>query len=171
MGFSVTISSVIILIGLLVTFTSVSVVVFQSLRELSYATKDYFNRERERLDVQLQLEVEEVNASSCNITVKNTGCKTIFLRSQNGFQWNTILLSYINNSDWQSYIIEQYDILDVKVSNTNCSFNPSSHNFINPGEEALISFNISAGAPESMVSVAFVTHYGVTAKAEGVMQP
>lgn len=171
MGFSVTIASAIILIGLLVTFSSGSVVVFQGLKEISYAAKDYFNRERERLDVQLQLEVEAVNASSCNITVKNMGCKTIFLRSQNGFQWNTILLSYINNSGWQSYMIEQYDILEVKVSNTSYSFNSSSHNFINPGEEALISFNIPAEAPEGVVSVAFATHYGVTAKAEGVMQP
>jgi hypothetical protein len=68
-------------------------------------------------------------------------------------------------------MIELYDILEVKVSNTSCSFNPSSHNFINPGEEALISFNIPDGAPDGVVSVAFATHYGVTAKAEGVMQP
>lgn len=172
MGFSVTIASSVILIGLLAAFTSVSVAVFQGLKELSYATKEYFNRERERLDVQLQLKVEAVNATSFNITVKNTGCKTIFLRSQNGFQWNTILLSYENNSHWHSYMIEQYEVLEVKVSNTSCSFNSSSHNFINPGEEALISFNIPAGAPEipiqGVVSVAFATHYGVTSKAEGV---
>lgn len=173
LGFSVTIASSVVLIGLIAMFTSVSVAMFQGLTELSYATKEYLNRERERLDVKLELSVEGINATSCNITVKNTGCKTIFLRSQNGFQWNTIILSYRNNSDWRSYIIEQYEVLEVKVSNTNCSFN-SIHSFINPGEEALISFSIPAGALEipmqGVVSVVFATHYGVTAKGEGVRQ-
>jgi len=174
MGFSVTIASSIILIGLLAMATSVSVALFQGLRELSYATKEYFNRERERLDVELELYVKGVNSTSCNITVKNTGDKAIFLKSQKGFQWNTIILSYGNDSYWYSYMIERYEVLEVKVSGTNHSFNLEIHNAINSGEEALISFNIPAGAPEipvgGVVSVAFATHYGVTAKGEGIRQ-
>lgn len=174
MGFSVTIASSIVLIGLLAAFTSVSVALFQGLNELSYATKEYLNRERERLDVKLQLEVEGVNATSCNITVRNTGCKTIFLQSQNGFQWNTIVISYGNNSYWWSYNVEEYEILEIKVSETSYYFDCSSHNFINPGEEARILFSIPAEAPEipiqGVVSVVFATHYGVAASGEVVRE-
>jgi archaellum component FlaF (FlaF/FlaG flagellin family) len=174
MGFSVTIASSIVLIGLLVMFASVSVAMFQGLRELSSVAGEYLNRERERLDVKLELKVEGVNATSCNITVKNTGSKTIFLRDQNGFRWNTIVLSYENNSQWLSYTIEEYTVVAVKVSGTNTSFDPSSHKFINPGEEALIYFQIPDGAPEipiqAVVSITFATHYGVTAEARGVRE-
>ncbi len=172
MGFSVTIASCIVLIGLIAAFTLVSVAVFQGLKDFSTATREYVNRERSRLDVRLVLEVEAINASSCNITVKNTGSKTIFLRDQNGFQWNTIVLSYKNNSSWLSYAIEDYKVITIKVSNTSHLFDPASHKCINPGEEALISFQIPDGAPEipldAVVSIAFATHYGVTAGARGV---
>jgi archaellum component FlaF (FlaF/FlaG flagellin family) len=174
MGFSVTIASSIILIGLLVMFTSVSVVIFQGLRDLPNVTREYLNRERDRLDVKLELKVDGINATSCNITVKNMGGKTIFLRDQNGFQWNTIVFSYVNNSQWLSYMIENYTVLAVKVSGTNTSFDSISHKFINPGEEALIHFRIPDGAPEiplqAVVSIVFATHYGVTAEARGVRE-
>jgi archaellum component FlaF (FlaF/FlaG flagellin family) len=174
MGFSVTIASSIILIGLLAAFSSVSVAVFYGLKEFSYASNERLNREREKLDVEIQLKVEAVNATSCNITVMNTGSKTIFLRSQNGFQWNTILISYSNNSHWLSYVIEEYEVLEVKVSETNFTFSPSSHSFISPGEEALISFSIPSGASEipiqGLVSITFATHYGVTARGEALRQ-
>jgi archaellum component FlaF (FlaF/FlaG flagellin family) len=172
MGFSVTIASSIVLIGLLAAFASVSVAMFQGLNELSYAAKEYFSRERERLDVKFELEVDVVNSTSCEIIVKNTGSKTIFLQSQNGFQWNTIVFSYGNNSQWRSYPIEQYEVLEVNVTGTSQSFDTGNHSFINAGEEALISFSIPAEAPEipedGVVSVAFATHYGVTAIKEAV---
>jgi len=174
MGFSVTIASCIVLIGLIVGFTLVSAAVFQGLRDLSTAIRGYFDREKSKLDVGLMLKVEAVNATSCNITVKNIGSETIFLRSQNGFQWNTIVFSYGNNSGWLSYVIEDYEVITIKVSNTNHSFDPASHKCINPGEEALISFKIPYGAPEiplnAVVSVVFVTHHGVTAEARGVRE-
>jgi len=174
MGFSTTIASSIVLIGLLVMFTSVSVAMFQGLTVLSNATREYLDRERDKLDVELELKVEGINATSCNITVRNTGCKTIFLRDQNGFQWNTIVLSYESNSYWLSYMVEEYEVITVKVSETNTSFNPANHRFICPGEEALIFFRIPNGAPEiplqAVVSIAFVTHYGVTAEAKSVRQ-
>lgn len=174
MGFSVTIASCIVLIGLIAAFTSVSVAVFQGWKDIYATTKEYLDREKSMLDVELELKVEAINATSCNITVKNTGSKTIFLRDQNGFQWNTIVLSYGNNSNWLSYTIEEYEVITIKVSNTSYSFDPTSHKCINPGEEALISFQIPAEAPEipldAVVSVAFATHYGVTAEARGVRE-
>jgi hypothetical protein len=120
------------------------------------------------------LEVEGVNATSCNVTVRNTGCKTVFLQSQNGFQWNTIVISYGNNSYWWSYTVEEYEILEIKVSETSYYFDCSNHNFINPGEEARILFSIPAEAPEipiqGVVSVVFATHYGVAASGEVVRE-
>lgn len=76
------------------------------------------------------------------------------------------------NSHWLSYIIENYTLLDVKVIDTQVSFNPATHSFINPGEEARISFNLPEEAPAIpegvAVIVVFASHYGVTAQAEGV---
>jgi|YelNatPaOPRAMG01_1025707.scaffolds.fasta_scaffold07754_9 archaellum component FlaF (FlaF/FlaG flagellin family) len=172
MGFSVTIASSIILIVLLVLSSSFLITIFQGLKEISYAAKEYLNSEKEKLDVSLQLAVNSVNATSCNVTVKNTGSKTIFLKKQGNFSWNTIILSYGNGSFWFSYSIEDYEILEIKVSGTNYTFSQDNHTFINSGEEVTISFSIPNGAPEipldGLVSVVFVTHYGVEAKAEGV---
>ncbi len=174
MGFSVTIASSIVLIGLLAIFASFSIAAFQGLRDLTYATKEYVSRARERLDVELQLKIETVNATSCNITVKNFGCKAIFLSDQNGFKWNTVLCSYGNSSQWQSYMIETYEVFEVRVSETNYTFDPQIHCFINPGEEALITFNLPNGAPEipsqSVVCVTFASHYGVTVNAEAARE-
>jgi archaellum component FlaF (FlaF/FlaG flagellin family) len=174
MGFSVTIASCIVLIGLIATFTAVSVAVFQGWKDIYVANKEYLDREKSMLDVELELEVDAINATSCEITVKNTGGRTIFLREQNGFQWNTIVLSYGNNSHWLSYAIEDYEVIAINVSGTGYSFDPASHKCINPGEEAMIYFQIPDGAPEipleAVVSIAFATHYGVTAEVRGVRQ-
>lgn len=172
MGFSVTIASAIVLIGLVILFGSLSAVLVYSLNTLSDATKEYVNRERDKLDVRLELEIETINADSCIIKVRNLGSKTIFLKSQENFQWNSIVISYQNNSHWLSYVIENYTVLDVKVIDTQVSFNPASHSFINPGEEARISFNLLEEAPAipvgATVIIVFASHYGVTAQVEGV---
>ena len=108
MGFSVTLASAIVLIGFLAIFASFTTALFQGIKELSYIAEDYVSREREKIDVKLQLTVDAVNATACNATVKNIGSKTIFLKSQNGFKWNTIMVSYGSSSQWQSYPIEEY---------------------------------------------------------------
>ena len=174
MGFSVTITSSIVLIVLLAISSSFLIAVFQGVKEISYTVKEYVCRERERFDAALQLTVDFLSATSCNITVKNTGSNVIFFKDQNEFRWNTIIVSYGNNSLWRSYPIEEYEILEVKVSGTNHVFNIEDHSFLNTGEEARISFHIPNGAPEiplqGLVSVVFVTHYGITAKAEAVRE-
>lgn len=172
MGFSVTITSSIILIAILAISTSFLATFFQGLKDLSYLAKEYTRQEREKLDVALNLTVDSVNATACNITVANKGSEAIILKDQGNFRWNTIIMSYGNNSFWRSYSIEQYEVLGVKVSGTDYIFNPENHVFINPGEEAKISFRIPDGAPEippqGLVSVVFVTHYGVAARTEAV---
>jgi len=147
-------------------------VLVYSLNTLSDTAKEYVNRERDKLDVRLELDIESIAARSCTTTVKNLGTKTIFLQSQKGFKWNSIMISYQTNSHWLSYIIEDYTVLDVKVIDTTVSFNPASHSFINPGEEARISFDLPEEAPaipnKATVIIVFASHYGVTAQAEGV---
>jgi len=174
MGFSVTLASAIVLIGFLAMFASFTTALFQGIKELSYVADDYVSRERERIDVNLKLTVDAVDATSCNVTVKNTGSKTVFLKSQNGFSWNTIMMSYGNSSQWQSYPIENYEIWDIRVSGTNSSFNPANHSYVNSGEEMRLAFTVPSGAPEipvqSVVSVAFASHYGVTASGEAVRE-
>ncbi|MCS7115129.1 MAG: hypothetical protein RMJ15_05095 [Nitrososphaerota archaeon] len=172
MGFSVTITSSIILIAVLAISTSFLAAFFQGLKDLSYLAKEYTRLEREKLDVAFELKVDSVNATTCNITVVNKGSRAIILKDQGDFKWNTIILSYGDGSVWRSYLIEHYEILEVKVSGTDYAFNLENHGFLNPGEEAKISFSIPYGAPEippqGLVSIVFVTHYGVAAKKEAV---
>lgn len=174
MGFSVTLTSAIVLIGFLAIFASFTTALFQGINELTCIADEYVNREREKIDVQLQLTVDNVTASSCTVTVKNTGSKTVFLKSQDGFKWNTLMVAYGNGSQWQSYPIEEYEILAVRVSGTNSTFNPSTHSYVNSGEEVSLACNIPAGAPEiqsgAVVSVTFASHYGVTASGEAVLE-
>jgi len=174
MGFSVTITSSIILIVLFTLSTSFLITVFQGLKEISYIAEEHVNQGREKLDVDLQLEVYPLNGTSCAITVKNVGSRTVFFEDQRGFKWNTIIVSYGNSSFWISYPIENYTISEVKVSGTSYTFTPESHRYIETGEEASIVFSIPAGVPEiplnGLVSVVFVSHYGVVAKGEAVRQ-
>jgi archaellum component FlaF (FlaF/FlaG flagellin family) len=173
-GFSVTLASAIVLIGFIAIFASFTTALSQGVNELSTIAHEYVNREREKIDVQLQLSVDNVTASSCTVTVQNSGSKTIFLRSQNGYKWNTLMVAYGTGSQWQSYSIEEYDILAVRISGTNTTFNPTAHSYLNSGEEASLTFDIPAGAPEiplgAVVSVTFASHYGVTASEEGVFE-
>lgn len=173
MGFSVTITSSIILLAMFALSLSFMVTFFQGLKEMSYVADEYLRKGREKLDVSFRLdEVTPINATSCVITVKNVGSETVFFEDQAGFKWNTIIVSYGNSSFWSSYQIEDYVILEVRVSGTNYTFNPENHPYIAAGEEARIVFNIPEGAPEiplnGLVSVVFVSHHGVAAKAEAV---
>jgi archaellum component FlaF (FlaF/FlaG flagellin family) len=174
MGFSVTLASAIVLIGFLAIFASFTTALFQGVNDLSTIAHDYVNREREKIDVQLQLVVDKVTTSSCTVTVKNTGSKTIFLQSQNGYRWNTLMVAYGTGAQWQSYSIEEYETLAVRVSGTNSTFNPAAHSYVNSGEEVTLAFNTPADAPEipsgAVVSVTFASHYGVTASGEGVLE-
>jgi archaellum component FlaF (FlaF/FlaG flagellin family) len=172
MGFSVTIASSIIFIGIMVAFVSASTTIFYGFSEIHSAASDYIEQEKERLEVRVDLEVNTIDDRSVNITVENIGSKTIFLKSQNGFQWNTVVVSYANNSQWRSYNIEDYTISEISASGTNTTFDTTSHSFVNPGEEAIILFTVPEDAPnipsDGVVVVVFVTHYGTVALKEAV---
>jgi len=171
MGFSTALSSFIVMVGLLITFSLVASTSIWCTLEVSNVAKKYVNLEKMKLDVKLELQINYVNESACNITVRNLGSRIIFFKSQRGFRWNTIVFSYWSSS-WRSYLIENFTVLKVKVINSSVSFKPENHSFIAPGEEAIIYFKLPEDAPaipqNAVFTVAFISHYGVSAVKEGV---
>ncbi len=167
MGFSVAAASAVILIGL-ITFVGVTTAsLFYAINQLTILLNTLPNQD---LDVQIELDRVNINASFVQFYVKNTGSKTIFLKNQD-FNWNSVIIAYRNNT-WHSYLIEDYTVSEIKVQNSTISFNPSTHTYINPGEEAKIIVSLPADAPNipinGTVIIVFISHYGVSAMKEGV---
>jgi len=167
MGFSVTIASTIVLIGLIAFAGGTTMSMLYMLDYLVTLTNE---SARLAPDVQIDLEVISIDNSTIHFYVKNMGSKTIFLRNQT-FNWNSIVIAY-NNSSWHSYLIENYFVSEIKVQNSTVSFNLLTHKFINPGEEARIDVSLPYGAPEiplnEPILIVFISHYGVSASWEGV---
>lgn len=167
MGFSVAAASAVILIGL-ITFVGVTTAsLFYAINQLTILLNTLPNQD---LDVQIELDRVNINASFVQFYVKNTGSKIIFLKNQD-FNWNSVIIAYRNNT-WHSYLIEDYTVSEIKVQNSTVSFNVSTHMYINPGEEAKIIVSLPADAPniptDGTVIVVFISHYGVSAMKEGV---
>jgi archaellum component FlaF (FlaF/FlaG flagellin family) len=173
MGFSVGLASFIVLIGFVAIFSAVSTAFFTNMQELTFAANDYMNNQKDKMDTQMQLTIDSVSATTCSVTVRNVGTKTVFLQNTDGYNWNTIILSYGDNDQWNSYTIETYTIIEIKVTATNATLNPATHKYINPGEQVTISVDVPGGAPaiasQDVVSVTFASHYGVTASGEVTM--
>lgn len=167
MGFSVTIASTIVLVGL-ITFAGGTMM--SMLYVLDYLITLTNSSARLELDVQIDLKVISITNSTVHFYVKNIGSKTIFLKNQT-FNWNSVVVAY-NCSGWRSYLIEDYSVSEIKVQGSNVSFSLSTHKFINPGEEARIDASLPPGAPEiplnEPVLIVFTSHYGVSAATEGV---
>jgi len=166
MGFSVTAASAIILVGLIVFMGASVTSLVYSINQLTIILNTL---PRKNLNINIELDLICINASYVEFYVRNTGSKTIFLKSQ-GFNWNSVVVAY-RNITRRSYLIEDYEVLEVKVQNSTLTFNPSAHPYINPGEEARIRTNLPREAPEipynEPVTVVFISHYGVSAMAEG----
>ena len=167
MGFSVTIASTIVLIGLIAFAGATTASMLYILNDLTTLTNTLA---RQRLDVQIELNVTSVSNSTVYFYVKNTGSETIFLKN-GSFNWNSVIVAY-NNSVWHSYLIDDFAVLEIKVQGSSVSFNLSTHRFVNPGEEAQLRVDLPDGAPEippnGVVLIVFVSHYGVSAMGEGV---
>lgn len=174
MGFSVSLASFIVLIGFLSIFGAFTGGLFSGFKELSVTANDYVNRQTDKLNLQMGLTVDAVNTTSCQVTLKNVGSKIIFLQQSNGFNWNSIIVTYGNSGQWQSYLIDQYQVLNVKVVGSNATFNLATHNFVNSGEEATILIDLPNGAPpiasQDTVSVTLASYYGATAAGEAVKE-
>jgi len=121
-----------------------------------------------KLSVQLELRITSVESRSINFSVLNTGSREVFLRNQT-FTWNSVVVTY-NNTDWNTYLIENYTVLAIEATGTNESFDLTSHQSIKPGEQALIEVDLPSDAPDiligSVVNVVFASHYGISAQQE-----
>lgn len=173
MGFSVGIASFIVLIGFVAVFSSVSTTFFINMQELTFTSNEYVTNQKDKIDTQMQLTINSVSATTCNITIKNIGTKTIFLQDTDGYNWNTIIISYGDNDQWNAYTIETYTISEVKVTATDTTLNPTTHKYMNPGEQVNITISLPGEAPQiesqDVISITFASHYGVTAAGEVTM--
>ncbi len=167
MGFSVTVASMIVLIGL-ATFMGVTTIsLIYSINQLTILLNTL---NKQDTDAQIELNIVNISASTIEFYVKNEGSKTIFLKNQ-GFNWNSVIIAYRNDT-WHSYLIEDYSISEIKVQSSSLSFDVSSHSYINPGEEAKILVSLPEYAPiipyNETVIIVFFSHYGISAIKEGV---
>jgi hypothetical protein len=121
-----------------------------------------------KLGVQIGLTITSVEGRIINLNLTNTGSKDLFLENKS-YAWNSIIVTY-NDTEWQTYLIDNYSVLAISVIGSSTSFNPASHPSINGGEQALIQVVLPSGAPpidtDSIVTVVFVSQYGVTAEQE-----
>ncbi|MCS7120357.1 MAG: hypothetical protein RMJ07_01635 [Nitrososphaerota archaeon] len=168
MGFSVTIASTIILIGLVAFAGAVASSLMFTLENIAAFT-DISNRTGSNVDIKLN--ITSLEARRISFYVKNRGSKPIFFMGQQDYKWNTVIISY-DSDGLRSYVIEDYVISEVRVEGTNVTFNVHGHQYINPGEEALIEVYLPQLAPDipqnAVVLVIFISHYGSTAMKEGV---
>jgi len=167
MGFSSTICTAIVLIGLLVFVVSATATFFLVLKEGISTWVDASRAERLKLEVRLQLNITSIGDREVDVTVRNVGSRTIFLIPG----WNDVIVAYNAGGYWRPFL-SNFDIEQVRVASSETAFSPLTHPYINPGEEALITIRIPAEAPDipggSVVMVVFATHYGVSAVGEAV---
>jgi archaellum component FlaF (FlaF/FlaG flagellin family) len=166
-GFSVSIASAIVLVGWIAFISAISTAMLQTINTVGLQVNSTTD-DKTRLAVQLQLGITSIENRTINFTVANTGSREIFLRNET-YAWNTVLLTY-NNTGWITYMIENYTVLSINATGTTGSFNPATHRSIKPGEQALMSIQLPASAPDvltnSIITVVFATNYGISAQQE-----
>jgi hypothetical protein len=166
-GLSVSIASAIVLVGWIAFIGAISTALLTTMNNVGSLVNSTLNDDI-KLSVQLGLTIRSVENRSLNFSVQNTGSRDIFLRNET-FTWNSAIVTY-NNTDWQTYLIENYTVLTINATGTNESFDVTSHQSIKPGEQALINIQLPSSAPDiltnSVITVVFATHYGISAQQE-----
>ena len=167
MGLSVSIASAIVLIGWIAFIGAISTALLTTMNNVGTLVNSP-SIDEAKLSVQLSLTITSIESRSLNFSVQNTGSNVVFLRNET-FAWNSVIITY-NNTDWQTYLIDNYTVLAITAIGTNVSFNVAAHQGINPGEQALIQVDLRSGAPDiqigSVVTVVFASNYGVSARQE-----
>jgi archaellum component FlaF (FlaF/FlaG flagellin family) len=167
MGLSVSIASAIVLIGWIAFIGAISTALLATMNNVGTLVNSTSSDDI-KLSVQLGLTIVSVESRSINFSVQNTGSRDVFLRNET-FAWNSVIVTY-NNTDSQTYLIENYTVLAISATGTNESFDVVSHQNIKPGEQALIEIDVPSEAPDiligSVVNVVFASHYGVSARQE-----
>jgi len=169
-GLSIPVVSGIMLVALTI-FTSLLLhTMIMEAQALTQAISGYAAKEVDRLGVMLELNIVSIDAASgvVNFTLRNTGSKTIFLQERGSIRNDVIVACNTSGNVWSSQLVS-YEVLEVKITNTDVEFDPVAHPYLNPGEEALIRITVSGLRSGSIVVVTFVSHYGMTAQAEGVV--
>jgi len=172
LGFSVSIASAIVLIGWLALIGSISGTMLTAINEIGTLVNSTPSDSLKQ-SVQLRLQITSVQNTAINFSVVNTGSIAVFLRNET-FAWNSVILSYnttsYNATSWQTYLIDSYTVLAISVVGANESFDVSSHQSVNPGEQVLIEVYLPTQAPiiplGSVVNVVFASNYGVCARQE-----
>jgi len=168
MGLSVSMASAIIFTGMVIFIGLLS---SSLLYGLHYYT-DLVVYDPYKVKSRLDVTILSVTNSSVELSVVNSGPATVFLVSEGGYVWSSVIISYRSDSNWNTYLIEDYEVLEINVTGTNVSFNPSTHQFINPGETARIRASVPSGAPEievgSPVIAVFTSRFGEVAEDEWV---
>ena len=132
MGVSTPIASAIVLAGVVVFIGFVS---SSLLNGLCYFTDIVSSCDQAfKVKSRLELSILSVTNDSVEILVNNLGPETVFLVSEGGYNWSSIIISYRANSAWKTYLVDNYEVLEINVTSTDLSFNPSTHPFVNPGE-------------------------------------
>jgi hypothetical protein len=167
MGLSVSIASAIVLVGWIAFIGAISTALLTTMNNVGTLANSTSSGDI-KLGVQLDLTIASVESTSLNFSVQNVGSLDIFLRNET-FAWNSVIVTY-NNTDWQTYLIDNYTVLAIDAYGTNESFDVTSHQSIHPGEQALIQVILPSSAPiiqiGSVVDVVFASHYGVIARQE-----
>jgi archaellum component FlaF (FlaF/FlaG flagellin family) len=167
MGLSVSIASAIVLAGWIAFIGAISTAMLSGVNSFGLLVNS-MSKDDVKLGVQLELNITSVESRTINLTVTNTGSKDLFLEHES-YAWNSIIVTY-NNTGWQTYLIDNYNVSAISVIGSSNSFDPASHRSINSGEQALIQVELPLGAPsidiDSVVTVVFVSQYGVSAKQE-----
>jgi len=169
MGLSVPIVSGIMLVALIIVSSMVFQVMVMQAMSLAQFMDWYASRMAEKLEVALTLNIASIDMSAgkMNLTLRNVGSKTVFLEN-NGVLRNDVIVAYNSSTvGWISQTVN-YTVLEVRIANADVAFNSSLHPYLSPGEEALIQITVDGVESGSIVVVVFVSHYGVTAQAEGV---
>ena len=167
MSFSNTITASIVLIGMLVLIGSAAASLMAMFNGYFSAWMDFSDAERARLDVGLQLSITNVGNRTLEAAVRNTGSRTVFLTPG----WNDVIVAYNTSGGWKPFL-SSFTVIEIRVAGSECSFQPSTHPYINPGEEAVIVIQLPDEAPDipsgSPVIAVFASHYGVSAVGEAV---
>lgn len=166
MSASVPVAAIIVFIGAIVFIASTAnlmVNIAQSLIELNINMDSHHNRVYTRIEI--------ANATILNNTitllVKNMGPETIFLVDQ-GYKWCSLTVSYNSALGWVTYLLDNYNVINITILGSNVAYDGFSREFINPGEGAWITANLPEKAPEIMngspIMIVFSSGFGETAK-------
>lgn len=172
MGISVPMISSMLLTFITIISMSFSFLIFVEWFELMSMINECERHYKDELNTLLTINIVAIGSNEVNVTVRNIGSKTVFLR-RSSFSWCSLIVSYRDeNGTWRSFLSDDYEIITIRIVDSNVFFNVSEHQYISPNEEALFKITVPSNYPpipsNSVVVVAFASHNGAYAISRGV---